>query len=124
VGGTFALTEVSNNTAVHQSATEVPNGHVLRTASFESPAGQVLGQIVVYHGHPSWVFMNVDAPQFNGTMTCELHLADGAVVAAGTVQLHDGNGQLAKSVQMDTGQVRGATLSDSSGAVVATATFA
>jgi hypothetical protein len=55
---------------------------------------------------------------------CELHLANGEVVAAGTVQLHDGNGQLSKSIQMDAGQVRGATLSDSSGAVVASATFA
>jgi hypothetical protein len=123
VGGTFALTEVSNTTAVHQSATEVPHGQVLRTATFETPTGQVLGQIVVYHGHPSWVFMNVDVPQSNGTVKCELRLANGDVVAAGTVQLHDGNGQLSKSIQMDAGQVRGATLSDSSGAVVASATF-
>ena len=124
VGGTFAATELSTTTAVHQSATEVPHGQVLRTATFETHTGQVLGQIVVYHGHPSWVFMNVDVPQSNGTVKCELHLANGEVVAAGTVQLHDGNGQLSKSIQMDAGQVRGATLSDSSGAVVASATFA
>ena len=124
VGGTFALTEVSNTTAVHQSATAVPHGQVLRTATFETDTGRVLGQIVVYHGHPSWVFMNVDVPQSNGTVKCELHLANGEVVAAGTVQLHHGSGQLSKSIQMDAGQVRGATLSDSSGAVVASANFA
>jgi hypothetical protein len=60
VGGTFAVTELSTTTAVHQSATGVPHGQVLRTATFETHTGQVLGQIVVYHGHPSWVFMNVD----------------------------------------------------------------
>jgi hypothetical protein len=123
VGGTFALTEVSNPASVHQSATEAPHGRALRTATFETPAGQVLGQIVVYHGHPSWVFMNVDVPRSNETVKCELHLANGEVVAAGTVQLHNGTGQLSKSIQMDAGMVRGATLSDSSGAVVASATF-
>jgi hypothetical protein len=124
VGGTFALTEVSNTTAVHQSATAVPHGQALRTATFETPSGQVLGQIVVYRGHPSWVFMNVAVPQSNGTMKCELHLANGEVVAAGTVQLHDGSGRLSKTIQMDSAQVQDATLSNSSGAVEASATFA
>lgn len=124
VGGTFAVTELSNPATVHQSATEVPHGDALRAATFETATGAVLGQIVVYHGHPSWVFMNVNVPHSNGSVKCELHLANGAVVAAGTVQLHDGNGQLSKSIRMDAGQVRGATLSDSSGAVLAAASFA
>jgi hypothetical protein len=68
--------------------------------------------------------MNVDVPSSNGTVECELHLANGEVVAAGTVQLHDGNGELSKNIQTDAGQVQGATLFDSSGAVVASATFA
>lgn len=124
VGGTFAVTELSNPAGVQQSATAVPQGQALRTATFETPTGHVLGQIVVYHGHPSWVFMSVNVPQSNGSVKCELHLANGDVVAAGAVQLHDGNGQLSKSIRMDAGQVRGATLSDSSGAVVGSATFA
>jgi hypothetical protein len=124
VGGTVAVTEISNTAPVQQSATQVPHGKALRTATFETSTGQVVGQIVVYHGRPSWVYMNVDVPTSNGTVECELHLANGEVVAAGTVQLHDGNGELSKNIQMDAGQVRGATLSDPSGAVVASATFA
>ena len=68
--------------------------------------------------------MNVDVPNSIGSVKCELHLANGEVVAAGTVQLHNGNGELSKSIQMDAGQVHGATLFDPSGAVVATASFA
>jgi hypothetical protein len=124
VGGTVAVTEVFNTASVQQSATGVPHGQAVRTATFETPTGAVLGQIVVYHGHPSWVFMNVDVAHSNGAVKCELHLADGTVVAAGTVQLQDGSGQFSKSIQMDTAQVRGATLFDPSGAVVASATFA
>ncbi len=123
VGGTVAVTETSNKATVQQSATAVPQGQALRTATFEAPTGQVAGQIVLYHGHPSWVFMNVDVPHSNGTVRCELHLANGAVVAAGTVQLHDGSGAFSQSIQMDAGKVRGATLYDSSGAVVASAIF-
>jgi hypothetical protein len=123
VGGTVAVTESSNKATVQQSATAVPQGQALRTASFESPTGQVAGQIVLYHGHPSWVYMNVDVPHSSGTVKCELHLANGDVVAAGTVQLHDGSGVFSQSIQMDAGKVRGATLYDSSGAVVASAIF-
>jgi hypothetical protein len=123
VGGTFAVTETSNRATVQQSATAVPHGQALRTATFQSPTGQVVGQIVLYHGHPSWVFMNVDVPHSNGTVKCELHLANGEVVAAGTVQLHDGSGVFSQSIHMDAGKARGATLYDSSGAVVASAIF-
>jgi hypothetical protein len=125
VGGTAAVTEISNSPTVQQSATQVPHGNALRTATFETSTGQVLGQIVVYHGQPSWVYMNVNVPHSsNGTVECELHLANGEVVAAGTVSLHDGSGELSKSIHMDAGQVQGATLFDPSGAVVASATFA
>jgi hypothetical protein len=123
IGGTVAVTEASHNPTVQQSATAVPQGQALRTATFQSPAGQDAGQIVLYHGHPSWVFMKVDLPQSNGKVKCELHLANGEVVAAGTVQLHGGSGEFSQSIPVDAGMARGATLYDSSGVVVASAIF-
>ena len=123
VGGTAAVTEIAKTTTVQQSATGVPQRQAVRTASFQSPTGQVVGQIVLYHGHPSWVYMNVDLPHSNGPVKCELHLANGEVVAAGTVQLHDGSGEFSQSIHMGAGKARGATLYDPSGAVVASAIF-
>jgi hypothetical protein len=123
VGGTLAVAETTTKPTVQQSATAVPQGHALRTASFQSPTGQVVGQIVLYHGHPSWVYMNVDLPHANGPVKCELHLANGEVVAAGTVQLHDGSGEFSQSIHMDAGKARGATLYGPSGVVVASAIF-
>jgi hypothetical protein len=123
VGGTVAVTETSNKATVQQSATGVPHGQALRTATFEAPSGQVAGQIVLYHGHPSWVFMDVNLPHSNGPVVCQLHLANGDVVAAGTVQLHDGSGEFSQNIPMDAGMARGATLYDASGAVVASAIF-
>jgi hypothetical protein len=123
IGGTFAVAETTNKPTAQPSATAVPQGQALRTASFQSPSGQVVGQIVLYHGHPSWVYMNVDLPNSNGPVRCELHLANGEVVAAGTVQLHDGSGEFSQSIHMDAGRARGATLYDPSGVVVASAIF-
>jgi hypothetical protein len=123
LGGTVAVTEATQGT-VQQSSTQVPQGQALRTATFEAATGQVMGQIVVYHGHPSWVFMNVEVPNASGAMVCELHLANGAVVAAGTVELHDGTGEITKAIRVDAGQLRTATLSNPSGEVLASATFA
>lgn len=124
VGGTVAVTEQSTHQTVQQSAAQVPQSQALRTATFEASSGQLMGQIVVYHGHPSWVFMNVDVPYASGPVRCELHLSNGSVLAAGTIMLHDGKGVLARAIRVDSSQLRNATLSDSSGVVLASARFA
>lgn len=124
IGGTFVATEASHPVATTNSAIGAPHGNALRTATFETSHGQALGQIVVHGGSPGWVFMNVDVPTSESTVTCKLRMQDGAVVSAGTVDLHDGTGELAKKIEVDTHRLQGATLHSNSGAVVASATFA
>jgi hypothetical protein len=68
--------------------------------------------------------MNVDAPSANGPMRCALHLVNGDVIAAGTVHVHEGKGQIARAVRLDAGQLGNATLTNVSGAVLASANFA
>jgi hypothetical protein len=124
IGGTFLATEASNHGATGTSAVQVPHGKALRTASFVTSDGRVLGQIVVYRGHPSWVFMNVNVSASYGSVKCKLRLDNGSIVAAGTVALHDGRGELGKSVSVDTGRLRGAMLFNSNGVALASASFA
>jgi hypothetical protein len=124
IGATFAATEASNNGATTTSAIQAPHGNILRTATFETSQGHALGQIVVYGGSPGWVFMNVDVPTSDGTVKCELRMMDGSVVAAGTVDLHNGTGVLSKEIHVDTSRLQGATLYSPSGVVVGSATFA
>jgi hypothetical protein len=124
VGGTYVATEATIPAATTTAAIAAPHGKVLRTATFETPQGHALGQIVVYNGSPGWVFMNVDVPTTERSVKCELRMQDGSVVAAGTVNLHDGAGMLAKKIDVDAARLRGATLSDTSGVVVGRATFA
>ena len=124
VGGTVAVTESVSRMPVQTAATAVPQGSDLRTGTFETAGGQALGQIVAYRGTPSWVYMNVGLAQTNGTVKCRLQLDDGSIVAAGNIQLHNGMGDLSKAIHVDIGQLRGAKLYTSTGARLATATFA
>ena len=124
IGGTFFATETLGNSTVTTAISSAPQHNELRTASFVTPEGSVLGQIVVSRGHPSWVYMNVGVPQSGGTVLCKLQLRDGSVVAAGTIDIHNGMGTLAKSVHVDISRLRGAQLSTPSGSNLASATFA
>jgi hypothetical protein len=85
----------------------------------------VLGQIVAYRGHPSWVFMHLDVPNYEGRIECMLQVDDGTTVAFGTFTIHDGVGQFSKAIgTVNVGRLRGAELVDSDGSAVAAATFA
>jgi hypothetical protein len=124
VGGTFAATESFDQSPAHTTAVGVPHRDALRTGTFEAPNGEVLGQIVAYNGHPSWVYMNVGVSKSTGTVMCKLQLNDGSIVAAGTIEIHRGTGELSKSIPVDIRRLRGAQLFTSTGAVLASATFA
>jgi hypothetical protein len=123
VGGTVAATEAFTHAGGTPVIALAPHGKVLRTGTFASADGRVLGQIVAYRGQPSWVFMNVDVPNYEGPITCELQVEDGSTVAFGTFELHQGIGQFSKIIRVDVPKLRGARLVTRTGATVASATF-
>ena len=97
---------------------------MLRTGTFQTTDGRVLGQIVAYHGQPSWVFMTVNVPNYDGRVECRLQVADGTIVAFGTFTLHGGMGQFSKAIDgVNVSRLRGAELVNSAGSPLATATF-
>jgi hypothetical protein len=123
VGGTVEVTNSLDRSSI-PTATQAPRGDVLRTGTFVGADNRVLGQIVAYRGHPSWVFMKVAVPHYDGPITCELQTADGSVVAYGTWQVHNGTGQFSKTIKVEVRSLRGARLVSSDGSPVASATFA
>lgn len=124
VGGTAAVTDTLTSAGGHGAA-QVPAGSALRTGTFLSADGQVSGQIVAYRGRPSWVFLNVSVPRYNGPIKCMLQVNDGSTVAFATFTVKGGIGQYSKSIgSVDVGTLRGAKLVTSTGLPVAAATFA
>jgi hypothetical protein len=125
VAGTTVATENLHHPAPTSAAAHVPQGSELRTGTFQTTDGQVLGQIVAYRGQPSWVFMNVDVPHYSGRVECMLQVDNGTTVAFGTFTVHDGIGQFSKPIgNVDVGHLRGAKLLNTAGSTVAAATFA
>jgi hypothetical protein len=124
VGGTAVVTETVDQGTLSPAALAAPHGSSLRTGTFESADGQVMGQIVASGGNPSWVFLNVAGANYTGAIVCKLQVEDGSTVATGAFMLNGGRGMLSKDVHVDIGRLRGAKLVTPSGAVVASATFA
>jgi hypothetical protein len=121
--GTAIVTDEFNHHVAAPSVAQAPSGDAVRTGSFETADGQVLGQIVAYQGHPSWVFMNIAEPNSNGPIECKLQMDDGSVVAVGMFQLHSGVGQFSRTLPVNIEGLRGAKLVSSTGTTVASATF-
>jgi hypothetical protein len=123
VGATVATTEALDHPASTRAALPLPHGQELRTGTFEDAARQNLGQIVVYGGNPSWVFMDVKGSSYDGPVTCRLQGTNGSIVSTGVFYVHGGTGQLAKTIRVDVGQLGRAQLVTPTGATLASATF-
>ena len=82
VGGTVVATEAIGQGTLAPAAIRAPHQSELRTGTFENADDRATGQIVAYEGNPSWVFMNVDVPKYDGKM--HLH-------ARGQERLHGRN---------------------------------
>jgi hypothetical protein len=123
VGATVAATKTIDHPASTRAALPLPHGQELRTGTFEDAASQNLGQIVVYGGNPSWVFMVVKGSSYDGPVTCRLHATNGSTVSMGVFYVHGGTGQLAKTIRADVGHLGSAQLVTPTGATLASATF-
>jgi hypothetical protein len=123
VGGTVIVT----NTVDHSSRATSPQAALgpssLRFASLYGPGGSPVGEVYVHQGQPSWIFMSVHGAPTSGTVTCELRLANGATVPVGPAHVQDGAAQLARSVNVDVSQLKGAMLVAPGGSPVARASF-
>jgi hypothetical protein len=124
VGGTAVVTESLSQGTLAPAAVPAPHGSSLRTGTFETTDGRVMGQIVASQGSPSWVYLDVAGTNYTGSIVCKLQVEDGSTVATGAFGLHGGKGVLSKSLHVNVSQLRGAQLVTPSGAVVASATFA
>lgn len=124
VGGTVVATETTKHSPGTTATALAPRTGDVRTGTFLTANDQVMGQIVAYSGHPSWVYMNVDGLSGSGPITCKLQVEDGSTVAVGVFDLHRGQGDFTKTIKVNIGSLRGAKLVSANGSIVALATFA
>jgi anti-sigma factor RsiW len=86
-------------------------------------AGHPVGEVVVYPGDPTWLFMEMNAPGWDGALRCEVTIAGGRPIVLGQFWLTGGRGAWSDSVPEPTGRLREAKVVDAGGRVLAVATM-
>jgi hypothetical protein len=107
--------------AVRSAFGTEPGGHV-ESASLLA-AGRRIGDVTVYAGHTTWLFMSLDDGSWSGEATCQVRLAGGKTVLLGAFWLDNGYGAWGVTLAPGTGHIRSASVL-SGGAVLAIAEFA
>lgn len=123
VGSAFTAANLVGAHSPAPVAQRAPIAGTVRSGALLTADGRPLGRTYAYSGNPSWVFMDVHDSGLSGTYTCELHLADGTTVPAGLVVVYNGTGDWAHTVKIQASQIQRATLVNSTGATVASASF-
>ena len=95
----------------------------LKSASLVSATHQEVGDVYVYSGTSSWVYMSIDMGSGNEVVTCEVVGENGQVSKVGSFQLADGYGSWGSPDPGNVGTLSGARLVSADGTVLASATF-
>ncbi len=104
----------------HPGVVSALGGRELAVAALRSH-GQELGQVFVYSGQPSWVFMTVDADSPPQQVTCELEVKGGRTVVLGTFALSSVYSSWGSTVAVDPSLIQGVRLVSAHARTVATA---
>jgi hypothetical protein len=95
----------------------------LKSASLLSATHQDVGDIYVYSGRSTWLYMSVDLGSGDEAVTCQVVGKDGQVSNVGSFQLADGYGSWGSPDPGNIGALSGARIVSANGTVLATAAF-
>ncbi len=123
IAGTAAVTEAVDRPAPVRAASG-QHGPGVRTVQLVDAGHRGVGEINLYPGQPSWVFMDLKGTSYDGPVTCELVAADGSIVIRGTFSVAGGNGEWARTLVVGTDQIAHARIVTSAGVTLGSAAFA
>jgi hypothetical protein len=100
-----------------------PNGgpHSSITEAALRSGDHNVGRVMVYAGNPTWLFMFMDDPSWQGTLRCEVVIDQGPTVTLGRFWLSDGKAAWAASVPQPAGRLSEARVVNDKGQVLAVA---
>jgi hypothetical protein len=80
-----------------------------------------VGQVFIYAGNPTWLFMDMDDARWQGPLRCEVMVDHGPTIVLGRFWLSDGKGAWAARLNQPAGRLVEAQVVDASGSVLASA---
>ncbi len=107
-------------------------GSALRPVTGQAPIQQAslfsgrhaVGQVFVYAGNPTWIFMDMDDARWQGPLRCEVVVDHGPTIVLGRFWLSDGKGAWAARLNQPAGRLVEAEVVDASGSALASAQLA
>ncbi|HYA45805.1 MAG TPA: hypothetical protein VED59_09360 [Acidimicrobiales bacterium] len=85
---------------------------------------RTVGEVIIYNGNPTWLFMYVDDAAWHGELRCQVVLDHGPTLTLGTFWPSQGKGAWAASVKEPAGRLREARVVDAADHLLATADLA
>jgi hypothetical protein len=98
------------------------NDHDLATATITAGGSQV-GEVFADTDRRPWLYVDVSAAQFHGTVTCQVQLADGRSLTVGSFPVNAGSGQWAGPAPLEGVQLTEVRLLAEDGSVLGSAHF-
>jgi hypothetical protein len=95
--------------------------HTAITEAALHSGDRMVGHVMVYAGNPTWLFMFMDDPSWQGTLRCEVVMDQGPTVMLGRFWLSGGKGAWAASVTQPAGRLSEARVVNDKGQVLAEA---
>jgi hypothetical protein len=108
----------------NHGARNSPSATVRPTTGRLMSGGEVLGDVTISSGSPSWMIMDIDAGVLSGTVWCQVTLANGHTETVGKYTIADGYGSWIAPIKGSGSDVRSARVVNANGTVLAQATFA
>jgi hypothetical protein len=110
---------VGHSSAPGRSQSDAIGGPI--QLSSMTSGGRDVGNVLVYEGNPTWLFMYMYHFNYHGTLRCEVTVDNGPPVMLGRFWLSDGRGAWADSVNVPAGALVQARVLTATGHVVAVA---
>lgn len=93
-------------TSEYVNALRALGGSALRAAPVVAPDGHRVGEVFLYQGHPSWVFVSVDGNQVSGPARVQLDLVGRPPIVLVGLRLDHGRGSWGERLSMPVSSIR------------------
>jgi hypothetical protein len=122
----FGLGALAGHGATGAGLSPRPSGSAAGTPVYVAAlyaGGRSVGQVMVYAGNPTWLFMYVDDSGWQGALSCEVVVDHGPTMVLGRFWLSGGKGAWAARVNQPVGRLSQARVVGASGNVLASASL-
>ena len=92
-------------------------------ATLTADGGVQVGEVFAYSDHRPWLYVDLASAWANGTVTCQIRLADGRTFTVGSFPVSAGSAQWAGPAHLDGAQLQEVRIVTDDGRVVGTAHF-